>query len=1071
MTGDSGRGGDGGSGPAQVTAKASPADSRSTTHGSLSGSVHRVASASALAQLFVQFVSFLSAIGLARLLTPTDVGIFVAGTVLSALFTNFVEGGLQAGLVQRQGDLADADETVFWVTLMVGAAASLGCLAASPVIGIIFHSHTAGLVAAATAGVVLIHSLTNVPEAVLQREFSVKRRLIVGPAITVSYAAVAVGLAALGWGVWAMVAGMYASYIAWVVSLWMLTSWRPGRGHASFAMWRELARYGFPLVFAMAGYRLRTAVESLVVGRFLSTGALGFFRYGQRIALIPEMGIIQVGATTLFPAFSRIAGDRKRFAAAYLRALHWAMVGAAAGTGLMIALGEPAVVVVFGERWHGAGVALVAMSGVSIGSAVAVIAQDVIKAHGRTHLINWFTLADVFLGVGFLLVLTWAFGFVGASLYISLIALIDAAILLGLAQRLVIVPLRRVLTVLAPPMPGLLIATTATWWLEHDILRADSRGPILAVALLVVGALVFCLIYLAVLNVFARTTVITIVRIVPVLIARFRQRALRSGRGSADVPGQLGVIKRIAPAIDRRFEGRALTDGAAGSALVLGATAIVLAALMLVKSRVPGGLGALLLLVVVAAIIVAACLRYPPLAVVILLGAMFLRLALPHLIVADPFLIAYALAVVVTAVWMWQQRHALPRVTFVEVAMVLYTLWCYGSMVLPHQYPPVEYPLDGQVTAVSRFIELSAIIPFTLYALGRRLFGRESAVRFVLWSILGFAAYSVLVSFCQFAAPRLVWPRYIVEAPGWPGRAVGVFNQPVGNGVVLIIGFVIAIVFASDRREPTWRRALLWLYALTSTMAIYLTHTRAIYLAFALVLILGALLLPGARGVFVGLIGAITVVIGLNWSTFTSSNRAAGGVGSEGEVWDRLNAIATSIWAFKREPWFGWGISRFVAVNSYDHQQWSNGVPWVRGLGIASHETELGILVELGLLGLLLWLCVLVPIIGLLVQAYWILPSAGVTGRRLAFVAISALATQLVAGAFADMRLIDGPTCMVFLICGVAVGARDRELAVRRPRPPLWWSTPALPGRAAPGPATTRPPSVPVEPAVPVETA
>ena len=513
-------------GPAHVTAKASSAGTRPTAHGSLSGSVHRVASASALAQLVGQLVSFVQVIVLARLLTPTDIGIFAAGTVLTALLTNFVEGGLQAGLVQRQGDLADADETVFRVTLMVGAAASVGCLAAAPVIGIIFNSRAAGLVAAATAGVVLIHSLTNVPEAVLQREFSVKRRLIVGPAIAVSYAVVAVGLAALGWGVWSMVAGMYASYITWVVSLWMITSWRPGRGHASFAMWRELARYGFPLVLGMIGFRLRAAVEALVVGRVLSTAALGFFRYGQRIALIPEVGIIQVGAITLFPAFCRIVGDRKRFAAAYLRALHWCMVGAAAGTGLMIAVGEPAVVVLFGERWRGAGVALVAMSGVSIGAAIAVVAQDVIKAHGRTRLINWFTLADLFLGVGFLLVLTRAFGFVGASLYISLTVLIDAAILLGLAQQLVIVPLRRVLTVLATPIPGLLIATMATWWLEHDILRADSRGPILAVTLLAVDALVFCLIYLAVLTVFARSTVVTIVRIVPVLIARFRQRAL-----------------------------------------------------------------------------------------------------------------------------------------------------------------------------------------------------------------------------------------------------------------------------------------------------------------------------------------------------------------------------------------------------------------------------------------------------------------------------------------------------------------------------------------------------------------
>jgi O-antigen ligase len=523
------------------------------------------------------------------------------------------------------------------------------------------------------------------------------------------------------------------------------------------------------------------------------------------------------------------------------------------------------------------------------------------------------------------------------------------------------------------------------------------------------------------------------------------------------------MIKRIAPAIERRFEGRALMDGAAGSALVVGAVIVVLAGLALVKSRVPGGLGALLLLVVVGAIIVTACLRHPPLAVVVLLGAMFLRLPLPHLIVADPFLIAFALVVVSAAVWMWQQRHALPRVTFVEVAMVLYILWCYGSMVLPHQYPPVQFPLDGKVTPINRFIETSAIIPFTMYLLGRRLFTRESAVRLVLWSIFGFGTYSTLVSICQFYAPSLVWPRYIVDAPAWPDRANGVFNQPVGNGMVLIVSMVIAIMLASDRAEPTWRRALLWLYVVPSALAIYLTHTRAIYLAFVLVLILGVILASGARAVFASLLGAIALFVVLNWSTFASSDRAAGGVDSKSEVWDRLNAIATSIWAFRREPWFGWGISRFQAVNTFHHQQWSNDVPWTRGLGIVSHETELGILVELGILGLLLWLCVLVPIIGLVLHAYRILPSSGLIGRRLAFVAICALATQLVAGAFADLRLLDFPMCMVFLICGMTVGARDRELAVRRPRSPLWLSTPTMPDHAAPGRAATLPSAVPVE--------
>jgi len=210
------------------------------------------------------------------------------------------------------------------------------------------------------------------------------------------------------------------------------------------------------------------------------------------------------------------------------------------------------------------------------------------------------------------------------------------------------------------------------------------------------------------------------------------------------------MIKRIASAMSRRFEGMAPVDGVAGIMLAIGAAVIVMGGFTLVKSRVPDGVGVLLLLVVVGAIIVAVCLRHPPLAVVVLLGAMFLRLALPHLILADPFIIAFWLVIASAAVWMWQRRDALPRVSFVEVAMILYTLWCYGSMVLPHQYLPIVYPVTGQQTAVARFIELSTVIPFSLYLLGRRLFARESAVRLVLWSIVGFGAYSTLVSICQF---------------------------------------------------------------------------------------------------------------------------------------------------------------------------------------------------------------------------------------------------------------------------------------------------------------------------------
>ena len=65
-------------------------------------------------------------------------------------------------------------------------------------------------------------------------------------------------------------------------------------------------------------------------------------------------------------------------------------------------------------------------------------------------------------------------------------------------------------------------------------------------------------------------------------------------------------------------------------------------------------------------------------------------------------------------------------------------------------------------------------------------------MRAVLWTILAVAGYSAITSILQFTGPpELVWPSYIIDIPSYPDRAVGVFNHPVANGMVLSFGLAI----------------------------------------------------------------------------------------------------------------------------------------------------------------------------------------------------------------------------------------------------------------------------------------
>ncbi len=423
----------------------------------------------------------------------------------------------------------------------------------------------------------------------------------------------------------------------------------------------------------------------------------------------------------------------------------------------------------------------------------------------------------------------------------------------------------------------------------------------------------------------------------------------------------------------------------------------------------------------------------PVIATLVLMVVMFLQRALEDVLPNKVFLVMLLLVVITTALWIDATPTRLRGIGAVELAMALYLMWNVYSMFAPHKYPAID-PLTAEPYSIPRMIMVSTVIPFVMYVVGRYVFERAAAVRILLWTILALAAYSAAVSILQFTGPTdWVWPRFIVDgslAPDqtWVGRAVGVFNQPVLNGMLLALGFAVAMLLMSRHsEEPAWRRWFALVAAVACGYGIYLTHTRAAWLSGAVVLIIGALLAKGYRKGFIVAMGITATVIAINWSVFTSSDREAGGVASASEVDDRLNNAQTALWAAAQKPLAGWGIGRFPVVNTYHHQQWSPEIPWIRGYAIVSHTNELGILAELGAIGLTLWISVLALVAYRLWDAYRTLPDDDLCGIPMAVTAIMAFAILFGSGLTVDLRFFLFPTATTFLLVGIAIGWSDRH--------------------------------------------
>jgi O-antigen/teichoic acid export membrane protein len=452
---------------------------------SLTGLVLRGAGMAATGFLLSNLLTLGFYVALARLATPSDFGVLAAGSVLVYFSATFVESGLAAALIRRRDDVDEAANTVLVATVAAGAALAAVALAAAPLVGHFFGSERVTHVAAAMSGILLLRSFGIVPSTLLQKRFSFVRRVVVTPAGVIGFGTAAVVTTADGWGVWGLVLGSYVSSAVEVVLAWAFVRWRPRPSRASFKTWRSLAAFGRHVIAADVVMSIGDRADSVVIGRALTTAALGQYRYAWRVAVIPLAAIVNIGAYVLYPAFAAIASEDERLRAAFARALRWLSIAGLPASLVLLPLGEPLVVLVFGEQWRPAGRAVSAMCLFAAGHTYDSLASEAWKAVGRPDLLVRMHVLSVVSLVALMLVFI-PVGLTGMGLALSLSSVLVAAYALRGAGRLLRIPARQLLAEIWPPAVAAAVMAGSLYVVDRTLARPDTHG--LAVGLILVAA-------------------------------------------------------------------------------------------------------------------------------------------------------------------------------------------------------------------------------------------------------------------------------------------------------------------------------------------------------------------------------------------------------------------------------------------------------------------------------------------------------------------------------------------------------------------------------------------------------
>jgi len=325
-----------------------PTPTRDLTNRTLSGLLWTAwgTGAQAVIQLVVLVV-------LARLLAPAEFGVVSAALVVINFSRILYQFGLGPALVQRP--VIEARHVGTAVTASAAFAALLGAALwlLAPLAARAMRIPDAGPVLRALAWMFPLLGLGLVPESLLQRELRFRwlANLDVA-AFGVGYGAVGVTAAALGFGVWSLVAAHLGQSL--VRTAVLLAARPPGRPSFDRRSFDELMYIGGGHTLARVANFCAHQGDNVVVGRWLGAEALGLYGRAYQLMATPATLLAGVLDKVLFPVMARMQGDAGRLAAMYTRGVALIAMLVLPASALLLVLAPELVRLALGPRWDAA---------------------------------------------------------------------------------------------------------------------------------------------------------------------------------------------------------------------------------------------------------------------------------------------------------------------------------------------------------------------------------------------------------------------------------------------------------------------------------------------------------------------------------------------------------------------------------------------------------------------------------------------------------------------------------------------------------------------------------------------
>lgn len=330
-------------------------------------------------------MNFIIGIVMARLLSPSDYGITALPAVFTLVAQQLQDGGLSGALV-RKPDMTEEDlSTSFYYSIGVGIFLYAVLFFAAPWIAEFYNTPVLVPLMRLTALGFLWGPLATPQTVILKRRLDFKTPTKIAIVNRVLGAVLGIGLALMGYGLWALVISNVFGGVFFVLFNWLAVRWLPKAGWSK-ASFKYLWNYGNKMMASGLLDTLYNNIAPIFIGKYYSPAQLGVYNRAQSYASMPSSNVTGVISNVTFPVLAKMHDDDEALAFNYRRMLK---VSAFVIFPLMMglsALARPLVITMITAKWEGCIILLQIICFSMMWYPIHAINLNLLQVKGRSDL-------------------------------------------------------------------------------------------------------------------------------------------------------------------------------------------------------------------------------------------------------------------------------------------------------------------------------------------------------------------------------------------------------------------------------------------------------------------------------------------------------------------------------------------------------------------------------------------------------------------------------------------------------------------------------------------------------------